>query len=189
MLLPRETLMLRYRKDLIELIRIHVGDSPLRGAEIGVWAGVTSAELIKAFTSLHLYMIDSYDPTYDLDGMKHEPFKIEEVLVQAVKNTIRRRKRRTLIIQNSIQASELFADGSMDFVFLDGSHFYEAIKADIEVWAPKVKKGGLVAGHDYGEFLARKFNCGVKQAVDEYATEHSIQLGLERGTIWWFLKC
>ncbi len=49
----------------------------------------------------------------------------------------------------SVEASELFEDKSIDFVFIDGDHNYEAIKKDIESWLPKIKTGGVMAGHDY----------------------------------------
>jgi predicted O-methyltransferase YrrM len=49
----------------------------------------------------------------------------------------------------SIQAARLFEDNSIDFVFIDADHDYNAVKADILAWYPKVKKGGIIAGHDY----------------------------------------
>ena len=40
--------------------------------------------------------------------------------------------------------------GTIDFIFIDGDHSYEACKADIAAWAPLVKKGGVIAFHDFG---------------------------------------
>lgn len=37
----------------------------------------------------------------------------------------------------------------IDFLFIDGCHSYEAVKADIEGWTPHVRFGGLILGHDY----------------------------------------
>ena len=48
----------------------------------------------------------------------------------------------------SVAASRRFADRSLDFVYLDGSHTYEAVKEDIAMWQPKVKPGGMLAGDD-----------------------------------------
>ena len=48
------------------------------------------------------------------------------------------------------QAASNFADGSVDFVFIDADHSYEAVKQDIQTWLPKVRHGGVLAGHDYG---------------------------------------
>jgi predicted O-methyltransferase YrrM len=49
----------------------------------------------------------------------------------------------------SVEAAKTFADKSLDFVFIDGDHAYESVCADIDAWLPKVKPGGLLAGHDY----------------------------------------
>lgn len=66
-----------------------------------------------------------------------------------------------VVKDDSAKAAVRFEDASVDFVFIDANHSYEHVKADIEAWRPKVRVGGMLAGHDYGE------PCGVKQAVDE----------------------
>ena len=66
---------------------------------------------------------------------------------------------------NSIQASSRYEDRSLDFVFIDGSHLYEAVKADIQAWLPKVKFGGFIGGHDYGN--SNEPLNGVQRVVDE----------------------
>lgn len=70
---------------------------------------------------------------------------------------------------NSLDAAEQFADGSCDFVFIDASHEYEDVLDDLRAWYPKVKAGGLFAGHDYHW-------PGVSRAVNEFAAE----LGIKR---------
>jgi len=49
---------------------------------------------------------------------------------------------------DSCEASKLFEDGSLDGVFIDADHSYEAVKRDIQLWLPKIKRGGTLAGHD-----------------------------------------
>lgn len=56
-----------------------------------------------------------------------------------------------LIIADSIAASRLFGDQSVDWVHLDARHDYAGLKADIEAWLPKVKLGGWLSGDDYDE--------------------------------------
>ena len=53
------------------------------------------------------------------------------------------------IQSTSVEASKQFEDESLDFVFIDAMHTYEAVCEDIDSWFPKVKKGGFIAGHDY----------------------------------------
>jgi predicted O-methyltransferase YrrM len=59
-------------------------------------------------------------------------------------------------------ASKLFSDDTFDFLFIDGSHEYEDVKADLGFWYPKLKGGGIIAGDDYDPA-----HPGVIQAVDE----------------------
>ena len=62
----------------------------------------------------------------------------------------------------SLQAAASYPDRSLDFVFIDASHDYENVKADILAWRPKVKLNGYLGGHDYQELFP-----GVMQAVAE----------------------
>lgn len=60
----------------------------------------------------------------------------------------------------SVEAAGEFSDGSLDAVFIDADHRKEYVIADISAWLPKVKPGGILAGHDIDE-------DGVAQAVAE----------------------
>lgn len=55
----------------------------------------------------------------------------------------------SLLISDSISASRLFPDASLDWVHLDARHDYESLQADIRAWLPKVKPGGWLSGDDY----------------------------------------
>jgi predicted O-methyltransferase YrrM len=59
-------------------------------------------------------------------------------------------------------AADQFDDESLDLVYVDALHTYEALKADLKAWLPKVKKGGFISGHDY-----RSRFKGVIKAVNE----------------------
>lgn len=62
---------------------------------------------------------------------------------------------------DSESASELFLPLSVDMVFIDGDHSYEAVADDIAAWGPLVTQSGSLCGHDYTNYP------GVKRAVDE----------------------
>jgi len=55
----------------------------------------------------------------------------------------------TLVISDSVSASRLFSDASLDWVHLDARHDYKSVKADIKAWLPKIKMGGWLSGDDY----------------------------------------
>jgi len=55
----------------------------------------------------------------------------------------------TPIKMDSITASTLYDDNSLDFVCLDADHSYKAVTNDIRSWYPKIKTGGILGGDDY----------------------------------------
>jgi hypothetical protein len=70
----------------------------------------------------------------------------------------------------------------LDLVFVDGSHSEEGAKADAEAFGPRLKEGGVMAFHDYGNPLH-----GVTQAVDGTMGENWRCVGLV-GTLIAFVK-
>jgi predicted O-methyltransferase YrrM len=69
---------------------------------------------------------------------------------------------RTLFGGDSFTKAKEFQDNSIEFCFIDANHTYEFVRKDIEAFLPKMKKGGVIAGHDYNEH-----HPGVIQAVNE----------------------
>lgn len=55
------------------------------------------------------------------------------------------------VIPHRIDHTSVDLDLSPDMVFIDGDHSYEAVRHDLAVWVPKVKKGGLICGHDVNQ--------------------------------------
>ena len=43
----------------------------------------------------------------------------------------------------------MFKDNSYDFIYIDPDHKYESVVKDVELYLPKLKKGGIIGGHDY----------------------------------------
>ena len=69
----------------------------------------------------------------------------------------------TILHGPSVEMAKNVEDGSLDFVFIDADHRYEFAKADIGAWYPKVRDGGTISGHDFGDL---RFP-GVEKAVKE----------------------
>jgi hypothetical protein len=74
----------------------------------------------------------------------------------------------------------LVPDGSCDMVFVDADHSEAAVRLDIQQWLPKVKAGGVIAGHDYGQ----PDIPGVAKAVDDLLPGRFIH----PGTVWSYRK-
>jgi hypothetical protein len=71
-----------------------------------------------------------------------------------------------VVRMDSTEVTRIIPDGYFDGVFLDTTHTYEDTKREIGAWMPKIKKGGIFAGHDYGSW--RKAHARCKDAVDEW---------------------
>ena len=69
----------------------------------------------------------------------------------------------TLHKNYSYNIHDKFSDEYFDFIYIDASHKYEDIKRDLTLYLPKLKKDGIIAGHDYHT----KQWPGVVQAVNE----------------------
>ncbi len=73
----------------------------------------------------------------------------------------------------SWEGAALYGDRSLDWVYIDADHHYEPVCRDIDAWLPKVKPGGVIAGHDYSGYPG----YGVIQAVAERFTKVEIWQG------------
>lgn len=153
-----------------------------RGAEIGVLSGDTSAYLLNEFQDLHLTCVDPW-VAYD----QHEPERTADHMSKQEEVARRQLKvfgeRVQIIKEYSQPAAKFVNDASLDFVFIDALHTYEAVKQDIASWYPKVRSGGLFCGHDYRW-------AGVQQAVEEFSKSNNIA-GMctpIASDIWFFVK-
>jgi predicted O-methyltransferase YrrM len=68
-----------------------------------------------------------------------------------------------------------YQDDSLDFVFIDAGHDYDSVTKDITNWYPKIKNGGIIAGHDY------HYDVGVYPAVNDYFKGKTIK---QMGSCW-----
>ena len=88
----------------------------------------------------------------------------------------------SLLKEDSIEAASRFEDGSVDFLYVDTEHTYTRVNRELDAWADKVKKGGLIAGDDFGR--DDDGDGGVGRAV----TEHSGGEYFTDGTTWYYEK-
>ena len=131
------------------------------GAEIGVHGGEMSLKLLTR-PDLFLLMVDNWKGKDEWPN-GYKPQDMARAKDAAMWRTEFAGERRTIIHADSVAAAAGVKRRSLDFVFIDADHTYEAVKADIKAWLPTVKPGGLIGGHDYG----KPGFPGVKQAVDE----------------------
>ena len=89
-----------------------------------------------------------------------------------------------------------YPDEYFDFVYIDSDHCYDPTVRDINQWWPKVRKGGILAGHDYkgrkgiNKLTGEPWEWGVVPAVNEFSAKTSLDFFVttERDPSWVFLK-
>lgn len=133
-------------------------------AEIGVSKGLTADYLLRKCK------IDSY---YMIDPDPNEVF--ERTIPKFYTNAY-------FIRTTSKEAVDIIKE-PLDLIFIDADHGYGSVKEDILLWLPKIRKGGIICGHDYIDLPNR-----VKKAVDELFVDFHLEDDiLEDGKIkvWW----
>ncbi len=166
------------RKQLLEQM-------PVGGAcaEIGVWEGDFSARILEINRPRLLHLIDPWkyesDETYKsawYGGKKaSNQEQMDAVYSHVAKRFATQIQEGTVTIHRSPSSEAVsdFADGYFDWIYIDGNHLYEFVKLDLELWYPKVKRGGYITGDDYTEREDLWFKGGVKKAVDEFSSQRN----------------
>jgi predicted O-methyltransferase YrrM len=133
----------------------------VQGVEIGVLNGETSRHLLNIGNFVHLVGIDPLIP----DSM--EPSLIGSAS-EIFKNIGDSANRWWFIHDYSENVHDRFELTSIDFLFIDGDHTYDAVKRDFENYFPKVKHGGLIFFHDSRMNRGgAQFHVGSSRFVDE----------------------
>ena len=142
------------------------------GAEIGVDAGDFSESILQNAKPKLLYLIDCWE-TQSVEAYGHDPAnKIQRLKDHAYNQVFRR-----FLAFDSVRVikgysefvSTLFPDGFFDWLYIDANHLQ--CYADLKVWWPKVRSGGILAGHDY---LAMEL--GVNRAVTEFSDKRKLKV-------------
>ena len=157
-----------YLKGLYDLIKENLTKDMIM-AEIGSCAAVSShlfAENVK-----YIYCVDEWKPYPEID----ESHIIE--CERLFNNFLKRYNNVIKIKKSSIEASKDFQDQTLDFVYIDAFHSYEAVTEDITAWKPKIKSNGIIAGHDY-------HHSSVQRAVHDIFGEKVQKLKLYEDTSW-----
>ena len=151
-----------------------------RGVEVGTEYGEYAETLLKANPNLHLDCVDPYHAYSNykehlsqtkLDVMYHQTmFRLRNYDVSFIR-------------EFSVDGACRFADKSLDFIYLDGNHSLPYIIADLHAWIPKVRKSGIISGHD---FIRRnnslRYQCHVVEAVHAWTQCYMINPWFTLGT-------
>ncbi len=157
----------------------------IEGAEIGVEQGAYTEVLCKA--GLYVNAIDAWTAYRGYRVHVSQP-KLDR-FHETAKNRLYKYNC-NIMKMFSMDAVKMFDDGSLDFVYIDGNHEFQNVTNDIAEWSKKVRKGGIVAGHDFKRFGGKYGlnSCHVKDVVLAWAKTHKKDLNLTEDNCpsWWW---
>jgi predicted O-methyltransferase YrrM len=151
-----------------------------KGAESGVASGRHAKLMFEAVPGLHLTLVDPWRAYF-----RYSQRLCDERYAGAMR--LLEPYNKTVLKMTSLEASQQVDDGSLDFVYIDGDHRFDAVMLDLVLWAPKVRRGGIVAGHDAYFF----YQAGVIDAVFAYTRAHRINdyyVTWEKEATWFWVQ-
>ena len=141
--------------------------------EVGTWMGKSAASLCALGPNIKLDCIDHFQGSPKERKKTHKDRNVYGKCRNFLRPfwcTTRNKKCHTrrdnqlrILKTTSREGARRYANKSLDFVFIDADHTYAAVKDDIRCWLPKIKPGGVLAGHDYQS----KSFPGVTKAVNQ----------------------
>ena len=143
-----------------------------RIVEIGCYQGKSTRALADN-TKGFVVAVDNFKGPNDVSLPRFMRDNLLEMFIMGTTDLIQAKK----VIPIVADHADINIDFSPDMVFLDGSHVYEDIKRDIELWKPRIVKGGILCGHDYTNIE------DVRQATADTLG----RVKLARGTSIWYV--
>jgi hypothetical protein len=159
--------------------------SGARCAEIGVWKGDFSHAILEVARPRVLHLVDpwrfsqaesatqsTWHSGNDLNGQR----TLDDVFQGVAERFAGEIASGQVVIHRvpSVEAVAAFGEASLDWVYIDGNHFYDAVRQDLALWQRVVRPGGIIAGDDYRE--SEVFGTDVVRAVDEFALERNLDV-------------
>lgn len=161
-------MQIKHRSQLGELLNHFnmMGDS----AEVGVAEGRYSAEIL-SWGVPKLYLVDIWE-SKPFFGDASSPQEWHDKNLRVTKENVNDYLDKVVFLKGlSVDMANQIPDESLCFVYLDACHTYEAVLADLNAYLPKLKQGGIMAGHD---FLCKDY--GVEQAVHEFCSSRNYEV-------------
>lgn len=162
----------------IDAVKQKFKNKPLVGVEIGVAKGKNAEYILKTLNVKCLYLVDHYGAYIeDKEIVKN----YQNSIYEATKIYKKYRDKLKWFSLESSYAKDYIPD-DLDFVYIDANHTYENCLMDIINYYPKIKKGGIIGGHNF----EHKFP-GVIRAVANFAENQGVKFKVFK-VDWWIIK-
>ncbi len=199
---PEPVPVLERRNDMGGLLE---AEGFTRGVELGVEAGNYAATVLDKWPSCVEYvMVDVWGPLDNYIDKANRPQEDQEALLGQALVSIAKHFNKVFFCRNlTTRCAQFFEDGHFDWVYVDARHDKKGVAEDLATWWPKVRRGGLMCGHDFvtqwegpaltGQRWDVNFDGtvdptggAVRAAVEEFARAKRRQLQLTyKETSWW----
>lgn len=153
--------------DRISLLELAARENP-RGVvvEIGTCGGHFTEQILVTWpTCSRLITVDCWAPYASVPAFTAD---VQEQRFQNTTAKFAEQSNVEIVRQYSHVAAEAVPDASVDFVYIDGDHDRAAVLLDLQSWFPKLKRGAIMAGHDYYGDL--------KLAVEQFCAENGLDV-------------
>jgi len=167
-------------RPMISYIKENYSKNNLKGVEIGVRDGGNALSIMKTLDINKLILVDPYEQ-YTENEKNWDSEKQKKYYNEAKKN-LKDFKDKIYFVKKKSEEAAPIIDDELDFVYIDGGHDFENVKKDIEKWFPKVKKGGIIGGHDF-----KSKYLGLTKAVNQFVEKNGYNL-MGDDTDWWIIK-
>jgi hypothetical protein len=169
-------------RPMIMFLQRRFGNKPLFGAEVGVHKGINAKSILETLNVSSLVLVDAYTIHKHSDTLLYLSCKVRSDYVEAKQRLLTFKDKLQWKICLSIDAAKTLPDDSLDFVYVDAMHDYDNVFADLGAYFPKVKRGGVLGGHDFSNV-----HPGVIEAVTDFVFKHKLKLFVEQPD-WWIVK-
>jgi len=143
-----------------------------QAVEVGTDQGVFARDFLEHWNGTTLFTIDPYEPYWEMGWDREADRQIAISNLSPFADRVR-----MIRLPSPAAIAAIPKRFSIEFVYIDGAHEYEPVKADMEAWWNKLYPKGptILAGHDFDEE-----HEGVRKAVTEFAKERDLQVRLSR---------
>jgi len=159
--------------------------------EVGVQRGEFAHTLLGRWNGRLLHLVDPWRRLPDYIDIANGSDTEHEANLEETRRALARYEGRYQVHRAlSAEAVQRFADEALDFVYLDANHSFESVSQDLRLWFPKVKRGGVLAGHDFLDGDLPEGRFGVASAVQAFQreTDLALQVTDEPWRSWFFIK-
>ena len=162
-----------FPREAVKFAKQYFKGKKINACEVGVYFGEHARSMNKELNIKNLYLIDPY--------IEYGDEKTQEHLNKAKETAHRTNRKGNEVWIENISYETTLNLLPLDFLYIDANHEYDAVKRDLQIYYPFVKKGGIIAGHD----IQYK---GVSDAVIEFCLDNNMDLHIGDRRDFWFIK-